>query len=41
MTEAAIPGMANEVVTGISRLLATNPRDMTADDVASLYREVL
>ena len=41
VTEAAIPGMANEVVTGISRLLATNPRDMTADDVASLYREVL
>jgi alcohol dehydrogenase class IV len=33
--------MANEVVTGIARLLATNPRDMTADDVANLYREVL
>ena len=41
VTEAAIPGMANEVVTGIARLLATNPRDMNADDVASLYREVL
>lgn len=41
VTEAAIPGMANEVVTGIARLLATNPRDMTADDVANLYREVL
>lgn len=41
VTEAAIPGMANEVVTGIARLLATNPCDMNADDVASLYREVL
>lgn len=41
VTEAAIPGMANEVVTGIARLLATNPRDMSADDVARLYREVL
>ena len=41
VTEAAIPGMANEVVTGISRLLDTNPRDMSADDVAALYREVL
>jgi len=41
VTEAAIPAMAQEVVTGISRLLATNPRDMTADDVARLYREVL
>jgi len=41
VTEAAIPGMANEVVTGIARLLANNPRDMTAEDVAKLYREVL
>lgn len=41
VTEAAIPGMANEVVTGISRLLDTNPRDMTAEDVAALYHEAL
>jgi len=41
VTESAISAMAQEVVTGISRLLATNPRDMTADDVARLYREVL
>ena len=33
VTEAAIPGRANEVVTGITRLLETNPRDMTAEDV--------
>lgn len=41
VTEADIPGMASEVVTGISRLLAANPRDMTEMDVAALYREVL
>ena len=41
VTEADIPGMANEVVTGIARLLATNPRDMDAADVARLYHEVL
>jgi len=41
VTEAVIPGMANEVVTGITHLIATNPRDMTVDEVASLYREVL
>ena len=41
VTEAAIPGMANEVVTGITRLLETNPRDMTAEDVSRLYQEAL
>lgn len=41
VTEACIPGMASEVVTGISHLLATNPRDMTEMDVTALYREVL
>lgn len=41
VTEADIPGMANEVVSGIARLLATNPRDMDAADVARLYHEVL
>ena len=33
--------MANEVVTGITRLLETNPRDMTAEDVSRLYQEAL
>lgn len=41
VTKAAIPDMAQQVVTGISRLLATNPRDMTAPEVEALYLEVL
>ena len=41
VTKSAIPGMAQEVVSGISRLLATNPRDMTAPEVEALYLEVL
>ncbi|MGF3021880.1 iron-containing alcohol dehydrogenase [Methylobacterium aquaticum] len=41
VTDESIPGMADEVVTGIARLLANNPRDMTVADVAALYREVL
>ncbi|MCI5039007.1 MULTISPECIES: iron-containing alcohol dehydrogenase [Rhodobacterales] len=41
VTKDAIPSMANEVVTGIKRLLETNPRDMTAEDVSRLYHEVL
>jgi alcohol dehydrogenase class IV len=41
VTEAEIPAMAQEVTTGISRLLANNPVDMTSGDVAALYREVL
>jgi alcohol dehydrogenase class IV len=41
VTEAAIPDMALEVTTGITRLLANNPRDMAYGDVAALYREVL
>lgn len=41
VTEAAIPGMAREVVEGISRLIASNPRDMTLSEVEALYREVL
>jgi alcohol dehydrogenase class IV len=41
VTKAAIPGMAQQVVSGISRLLDTNPRDMTAPEVEALYLEVL
>ncbi len=38
--ESDIPLMAQEVTTGISRLLANNPADMTSEDIAALYREV-
>ncbi|WP_230532374.1 iron-containing alcohol dehydrogenase [Microvirga roseola] len=41
VTEADIPEMAREVTVGIQRLLANNPRDMSYDDVVSLYRSVL
>ncbi|WP_458732861.1 iron-containing alcohol dehydrogenase [Sphingobium xenophagum] len=37
----AIPTMAREVTTGITRLLANNPRDMSFDDVVALYEQVL
>lgn len=41
VTEAAIPGMAREVVEGIARLIASNPRDMDQAEVETLYRSVL
>ena len=41
ITEADIPGMAEEVTVGITRLLVNNPRDMNFDDVAGLYHEIL
>lgn len=41
VTEADIPAMAREVTEKISRLIATNPRDMTYDEVVGLYRSVL
>lgn len=39
--EGDIPGMAEEVVTGIQRLIALNPRDMAFDEVCAIYREIL
>ncbi|MBR0800335.1 iron-containing alcohol dehydrogenase [Bradyrhizobium jicamae] len=36
-----VPGMAGEVTEKIARLIATNPRDMSFDDVCGLYRKVL
>lgn len=41
VTDAHIPSMAEEVTGQIQRLIATNPRDMTRDEVIGLYREVL
>ncbi|UPG73674.1 iron-containing alcohol dehydrogenase [Roseomonas gilardii subsp. gilardii] len=41
VTEADLPGMAEEVVGGLQRLLANNPRDMTREDVVAMYRAVL
>lgn len=37
----AVPMMASEVTTGLTRLQANNPRDMSFADVVSLYEEVL
>jgi alcohol dehydrogenase class IV len=41
VTEADIPDMAREVTVGIQRLLANNPRDMSLNDVISIYQAVL
>ncbi len=41
VTADHIPGMAEEVVVGIQRLLANNPRDMSQADVEGLYRSIL
>lgn len=41
VTAADIPSMADEVVNQIGRLIVTNPRDMTIDDVRGLYRQIL
>lgn len=38
--EGDLDGMAEEVVVGIARLIASNPRDMTKDDVLGLYRSI-
>ncbi|MFP5481334.1 MAG: iron-containing alcohol dehydrogenase [Alphaproteobacteria bacterium] len=41
VTEADIPAMADEVTEKIARLISTNPRDMTRDEVVEMYRSVL
>ena len=41
VAEADLPGMAEEVVGGLQRLLANNPRDMAREDVVAMYRAVL
>ena len=41
VAEADLPGMAEEVVGGLQRLLANNPRDMAHEDVVAMYRAVL
>ena len=41
VTADDIPSMAEEVVTQIQRLIATNPRPMTHAEVCELYRQVL
>lgn len=38
--EQAIASMATEVVVGIRRLIDSNPRDMTEQDVAAIYRGI-
>ncbi|HDS1733118.1 iron-containing alcohol dehydrogenase [Pseudomonas sp. BP8] len=38
--EAAIPLMAADVVTGLKRLIDSNPRDMSEAQVAAIYRSV-
>lgn len=39
--EADIPGMAEEVVTQIQRLIATNPCDMSFEEVSAIYHSIL
>ena len=41
VSEADIDPMAREVTEKITRLIATNPRDMTYDEVVAMYRSVL
>ncbi|PKO79956.1 MAG: alcohol dehydrogenase [Betaproteobacteria bacterium HGW-Betaproteobacteria-13] len=41
VSEADIPGMAEEVVTQIQRLITTNPCDMNQEDVTAIYRSIL
>jgi alcohol dehydrogenase class IV len=41
VTADDIPSMADEVVTQIQRLIATNPCDMDREDVGAIYRAVL
>ncbi|MGS4986014.1 iron-containing alcohol dehydrogenase [Pseudosulfitobacter sp. RP-4] len=41
VSEDDIPAMAAEVTNKIARLIATNPRDMTYDEVVAMYRSVL
>ena len=36
-----IPAMADEVITQIQRLIATNPCDLDRDDVSAIYRSIL
>ncbi|MCU1725291.1 iron-containing alcohol dehydrogenase [Pseudomonas sp. 5P_5.1_Bac1] len=38
--EASIPGMAQDVVGGLKRLIDSNPRDMTVEEVAAIYRGI-
>lgn len=40
VTEADLPLLAQDMVNNYARLIATNPRDMTVDDVESLYASV-
>jgi alcohol dehydrogenase class IV len=38
--EASIPAMAADVVTGLQRLIDSNPRDMSEAQVAGIYRTI-
>lgn len=38
--EDAIPAMASDVITGLKRLIDSNPRDMTEADVEGIYRGI-
>jgi alcohol dehydrogenase len=40
VTEESLPEMAKEVFTKIYRLIESNPRDMTIDDIEAIYRQV-
>ncbi|WP_300725461.1 iron-containing alcohol dehydrogenase [Pseudomonas sp.] len=38
--EASLPLMASEVAVGIRRLIDSNPRDMTAQEIEAIYRSI-
>jgi len=38
--EASLPLMATEVAVGIRRLIDSNPRDMTAQEIEAIYRSI-
>ncbi|WP_037990580.1 iron-containing alcohol dehydrogenase [Thalassospira permensis] len=40
ITEDSLPEMAEEVFTKIHRLIESNPRDMTTNDIEAIYRSV-
>lgn len=41
ITEKDIPALADVVINTYARLIATNPKDMTLEDVATMYRDIL
>lgn len=41
ITETDIPALADIVINTYARLIATNPKDMTLEEVTTMYKEIL